>query len=367
MTARSIEGPPLRGLDRGRVGHRSPRLPDGYSGSGDPLQKPLADPLWTPILSHFRKDGHVDIDRMSAQLKAVRPNLRQLMLAGSTGDGWELGDDAFEQVIQLAWRDELFSPERPLLFGVLRPTTEEVIDRLGAIHRVMRSHSGREPPILAAAVCPPVDRNANQKRILSHFERIVGRSSLPIAVYQLPQVTGCAISPATMRELSKWDRIVMFKDSSGGDAVVRAGGLDPDLVLLRGAEGGYADAVAPSGGYDGWLLSTGNSFPAALRTLASHIGSGDADAARRLSALLTAASAQLFASASSVKSGNAFSNANRAADHVLAWGARWDAVESPRTISGEALPREMLATAAEILKRLGEYHDAGYLEVAPKA
>jgi dihydrodipicolinate synthase/N-acetylneuraminate lyase len=341
---------------------RAPRLPASYRGAGDPLRKPLADPLWVPVLSHYRGAGDLDVDRMAAQIRALRPHLRQLMLAGSTGDGWELGEPAFEQVIALAWRTDVLDRDCPLLLGVLRPTTEAVLRRLAVVERMVGELPETAAPVLGVAVCPPVDPAATQAAILRHFERLAAATSLPIAIYQLPQVTGCAIAPETMREMSGWQRVVMFKDSSGADAVVAARGLHRDVVLLRGAEGDYAEALAPAVGYDGWLLSTGNSFPASLRELARRLAAGDADGAGRLSNDLTRAVGGLFAAAGSVGFGNAFSNANRAGDHILAWGARWDRAAPPCTISGQQLPRELLAAAAAALAAVGEMPKVGYLE-----
>lgn len=340
---------------------RSPRLPAGYRGARDPLRKPLGDPLWIPVISHYRAPGRPDTERMAAQLRALRPNLSQVMLAGSTGDGWELDDAAYEAVVGLACRPDALDGGCSVLFGVLSPTTEQVLERLALVERIARSMPAAGAPVLGVAACPPIEPQASQRRILDHFERIVAASSLPVALYQLPQVTGCAIAPETMREMARWPRVVMFKDSSGADAVATAGGLDPAVVLLRGAEGGYAEAVRPAGPYDGWLLSTANSFPGSLRRLAQGLAAGKAEAAREVSAALTGASARLFAAAAPLAFGNAFSNANRAGDHILAWGARWDAVAAPRTISGALLPRALLAVAVEVVAAMGEMPERGYL------
>src|SRR5262245_50629849 len=82
------------------------------------------------------------------------------------------------------------------------------------------------------------------------------------------------LEPDTVRELVKNRRVTKFKDSSGNDVIARSGAVE-GIVALRGAEGHYAEALAPAGPYDGWLLSSGNSFPRPLRDLADAFEGGE--------------------------------------------------------------------------------------------
>ena len=47
-----------------------------------------ADPLWVPLLTHYRGDAPAAVDhaRMAAHVASLRPSVRQFLLAGSTGD-----------------------------------------------------------------------------------------------------------------------------------------------------------------------------------------------------------------------------------------------------------------------------------------
>ena len=91
-----------------------------------------------------------------------------------------------------------------------------------------------------------------------------------------------------MQQLATNSRIIMFKDTSGEDTVAQAGGLG-DVLLVRGAEGGYVEALRPEGPYDGWLLSTGNVFGPLLRRISDLYKSREAGRARQLSAVMTTA------------------------------------------------------------------------------
>ena len=88
------------------------------------------DPLWVPLLTHYRPSGGgaaVDAVRTGAHVRAIRPAVNQFLIAGSTGDGWEIGLDAFLQLVEMTRNAEVFGRTR-LLFGALRPATEQVVN-----------------------------------------------------------------------------------------------------------------------------------------------------------------------------------------------------------------------------------------------
>lgn len=321
----------------------------------------MADRLWVPLLSHYRQgEGGVTIDmeRVAAHVGAIRPDVGQFLLAGSTGDGWEFGWDTMREIVDLSRRSDLFDGTR-VLFGALRPTTDEVVAWAKAIEDDIRTHGCPAGSYEGLAVCPPVDPDADQATILEHYQRILAATESPIAVYQLPQVTGCSIEPDTMRLLAREDRVSMFKDTSGTDTIATAG-VD-GVLLVRGAEGGYVDALKPHGPYDGWLLSTGNAFGAPLRRMLELIERGEIDRAKRLSGIVTSVVEALFAEAANVPFGNPFSNANRAADHLWAYGSTWRDRDAPLTASGNRLPQELLEAAQDLIGLFPALPNRGYL------
>jgi 4-hydroxy-tetrahydrodipicolinate synthase len=335
----------------GRIGGRKMASTTGQSSQ--------ADPLWVPLLTHFRARGAglaVDAERMAAQLRAMRPAVRQFLLAGSTGDGWEITLEQFHDIIRLS-RQEVFSGGR-LLFGVLRPDTDAVIEWARAVERSL----GEGMPAgdyAGLAVCPPIMPGASQEAILAHYRAVLAATTSPIAVYQLPQVTQCTIEPETMRSLAAEPRVTMFKDTSGGDVVAQSG-LVSGVMMVRGAEGGYVDALRPTGPYDGWLLSTGNVFGRLLRRMLTLHAAGQIVRANEISALMTVMVNALFREAGAVPFGNPFSNANRAADHLLAMGRSWRSKPLPLTASGNRLPFELLEAAEDVIGHLPGISEQGY-------
>lgn len=321
------------------------------------------DPLWVPLLTHYDRGrpGEIDPARMKAHVGALRSNVRQFLIAGSTGDGWEIGESAFRHLVRLALDPDVFGPDTRVLFGALRPTTGEVIERIAILEEMLAAEPRQADRIASVTVCPPVGLTITQADILDHYAQVFAATTLPVAVYQLPQVTGCILEPRTVLDLVGSGRVAMFKDSSGSDTVAAAGAA-LGAVALRGAEGNYAEALRPAGAYDGWLLSTGNAFAGCLQEIAASLRKADSDAAAALSADLTRAVAQVFGAAQQVGFGNAFSNANRACDHVLAWGARWRDADPPLNASGASLPLMLLEEAELAVSGLRDVPALGYLE-----
>jgi len=129
-------------------------------------------------------------------------------------------------------------------------------------------------------------------------------------------------------------------------------GLGAVGALLRGAEGDYAQwSKAHGGAYDGFLLSSANAFPAQLATVLEHLRHGRAAQAERCSAAISAAVADAFAAVVEVRQGNAFTNANKALAHIMAYGR--DALEAPppRLYAGSHLPHSILKVVMASAKK----------------
>lgn len=316
------------------------------------------DPLWVPLLTHYQPDGRIDGRRMTSHLNSVAQHVRQIMVAGSTGDGWELDDERYAEVVE--WALGAAPKEVKVIFGALRPDTESVISRI----RMIEQRIAHEAPIrrryVGVTVCPPVKEDASQDEIVAHYRAILMETESDVALYQLPQVTGCTLSAETVEALSSEPRIIMFKDSSGTDEVTSDARDLSQLLKVRGAEGGYVEAVITQR-YDGWLLSTANAFGEELRQIEELIRNDRNDEARQLSGRLSDAVGQLFEAAAQEAGANAFSNANRAADHIAAFGRHWRDVPLPLKQDGTRLSRGLAERAFELMESLYWVREEGYL------
>jgi 4-hydroxy-tetrahydrodipicolinate synthase len=310
------------------------------------------DRLWVPLLTHYRQGAEtVDFQRMSAHVRHLRPHVSQFLIAGSTGDGWDMAEGMLADLAAFS-ADPVFEG-CTLAYGALAATTAEVVRRAGLIEAARP-----DPRSDVLVVCPPVGGGIGQEEMLAHFRTVIDNTRSSIAIYELPQVTGCSLDPETVRLLASDPRVKFFKDSSGDDRII--GYPIPGVTMLRGAEGGYFEAVTRGPAYDGWLLSTGNIVAPSLREIERAIDAGNLGAAQRLSGALSALIAAAFEAVSAFPHGNAFSNVNRGVDHLLAFGDRHRDVEPPLTISGVRLPVDMIGELDALFARLPS-RSRGYL------
>jgi hypothetical protein len=75
----------------------------------------------------------------------------------------------------------------------------------------------------------------------------------------------------------------------------------------------------------------------------------------------------LFEEAATLPFGNPFSNANRAVDHLWAYGRGWRQGPPPLTVSGNELPEHLLEATKNIIGHVPALPERGYLSQPPFA
>jgi hypothetical protein len=186
---------------------------------------------------------------------------------------------------------------------------------------------------------------------------------LPVALYHLPQVTGNEAAPETFARLvAKHPNLILFKDSSGDDGIALSGVDARGVFLVRGAEGDYARWLRAAGGtYDGFLLSTANSFPAGLLAVVDGIREGRLEEAMRISTALSGAVGEVFGLVGEIPCGNAFTNANKAIEHFMAFGPAATDRQGPMLHGGIRIPAGIITATGKSLRRYGLMPEKGYL------
>jgi dihydrodipicolinate synthase/N-acetylneuraminate lyase len=199
-------------------------------------------PLWAPTLVFYREDGTIDRDRLRAHLGFMTPHVGGVLVGSSTGDAWEMKStqilellDAVVPVAQDAGTE--------LLVGILRPTTEAMTEQLEAVIAWASRRAGTEVVADAFAtsglkgitLAPPTSSSPlSQTEIGTALATLLARG-LPVALYQLPQVTGNLMQPELVADLAtRVPNLLLFKDSSGMDEVARSGVVPAEVTLLRG-------------------------------------------------------------------------------------------------------------------------------------
>lgn len=328
--------------------------------------------LLCPPITHYDTDGSLAAGRIRAHARLITRYASCLLVPGSTGDAWELSPGEVRRLLEIhvgLAREFGYS----ILVGALHPDPAEarraVVDRLDLL-KALAGTANAERALSAAhvvgfTVCGPSGAELTQEAIEDALRRILDLG-VPTAVYQLPQVTRNEISPAVLERLiEEFPNLWMMKDTSGSDRIVRAGIRRGGAVFVRGAEGDFASWLAEKNGeaerkYDGFLLSSANAFAQPLAEMIRLLRTGDRAAAEELSGRIDSVVRAVFAEAASLPFGNPFANANKALDHVLAWGGG-NRAPSPGAHDGSRLPVGLMSAAEVVLKRGGFLPAKGYL------
>jgi len=325
--------------------------------------------LWCPPLTHYKDNGTIDFDRMKSHLAYISPWVKGFLIPGTTGDGWELTEEETLQVTEFAvayTRDK----DIHILVGLLRPDAEGVKRTLSAMkernvfHLPEKKGAGQvisPRNVCGIAICPPRGKDLSQKEIESGLAEIMDMA-LPTALYQLPQLTQNEAAPETFARLTeKYSNLIFFKDSSGNDRIASSSVDKGDVFLVRGAEGDYASWLKEAGGpYDGFLLSLANCFPRELRSVIENLEKGDFQAAGEISGRLSTVLGKIFTIVKPLTHGNAFTNANKAIDHFLAYGPNAASRPGPLLHAGVRLPQEILTATGKALDSQGFLPERGY-------
>jgi dihydrodipicolinate synthase/N-acetylneuraminate lyase len=328
--------------------------------------------LWCPPLTHFRGPGELDRDRMAAHLRYLGRHARGWLVPGSTGEGWQMNDHDVRAVLDHALTLAAQVDAR-VLVGVLRQEAAAAIDGIQETLAWLCRRAGTDDVLQALVtqhvcgftVCPPTGERLSDDQIASSLRSVL-QLRLPTALYQLPQVTRNEMSPEMVAELAaESPHFYLFKDTSGEDRVATSTVPLGDLFLVRGAEGQYARWLESAGGpYHGFLLSTANVFADRLSGMIERLEQGDVAAARQQIKPVERAVSAVFERVANCPWGNPFSNANKAIDHFLAFGAAATAVPAPLLYDGHRLAADLLDDTRSILERDGLLPETGYLAAA---
>lgn len=325
--------------------------------------------LMCPLLTHYNDDGTLDYARIDAHIAHMRPSVPAFLAPGSTGDGWEMEQEETDTLVRYLI-DEGRKHDFHLMIGVLRTEPGTVAP---AIHRFLDEYTNGsidinhlvDHRICGFTVTAPKGKDLSQHAIFEELVQIA-EVGVPLAIYQLPQITENEIAPETFTALvSRYPNIYLMKDTSGNDRLALSGDVYPNVHMVRGAEGNYARWLRSNGGvYDGFLLSTANSFATELSEIITAIVDGGERAvveAEELSHRVSSVVSAVFQRAGDLPFGNPFANANKALDHHFAWGDQGTAKEPPMTHSGKRLPRELVDYAGEQLRAYAFDVGRGYM------
>jgi len=325
--------------------------------------------LWCPPLTHYTDDGRMDFKRMEMHLMKMSRRIKAFLVPGSTSDGWEMNNE--EVHLLLEYYLEMSKKLRiHLLVGMLRTETAAAREGIKETMRWFREIAGksdtievmRELGVCGFTVCADKGKDKTQEEIYEGLRDVL-ELKVPMALYQLPQVTENEISPETAGRLTEeFSNFYLFKDSSGADKIVLSEADLGGVFLLRGSESDYWKWQKSNGGpYDGFLLGSANCFAEEISLMLELLGKGKIDKAKELSKKVTNVVIKVSEEVKDFPAGNAFTNSSKAIDHFFAYGETAINIEPPMLHAGVRLRKEFIEVAGQALRDNGLMPSEGYV------
>lgn len=233
----------------------------------------VARGVFPALLTPFTDDGeHIDAVALRAHVAwLIDHGVHGLMPAGSTGEGPLLTTAERQQLLEVVV--DAAAGRVPVLAHVGAITTRETI----ALVRHARSCGAQ-----AASVVTPYYFRVPDEALIAHACCVAEAvPDLPIFLYNIPQNTGNALSPAVVEAIvTRCPNVVGLKDSSDDlDALVRfIAASGSRLQVLCGSDRLLCDAL--QAGACGSVSGNANLFPEIVVGLFEAFARGDLAGAR---------------------------------------------------------------------------------------
>ena len=200
-----------------------------------------------------------------------------IFICGSNGECMSLTQAQRDRAIQIAL-DEC-SGRVPVIAGCMDSSTQRVIENVQRLEE-MGGTTAVVTPVFYA-------RHATQEETVRHFEEISKNTNANLMIYNIPPFTGQNLTADTIIKISKIDKVIGVKDTSGNF---------PNFIKLlnyfKGSDflvhQGATNLAVPSMlmGADGYIPSLAPLFPQAHLKLYEYGKAGDIENAMKWGAIV---------------------------------------------------------------------------------
>ncbi len=220
--------------------------------------------VYPALVTPFNEDG-VDEEQYRGLIDhVIHAGATGIVPCGTTGEFTSMTFDEKVEAIRIAC--EAAKGRVPVLAGTGAAYTGDA---------VKLTRRAAELGASAVLVVTPYFLRPTTKEIYEHYERVANASSLPVFVYNIPQVTGVNLDWWLVDGLREIDGIAGMKDSSGNL-------VNLTTILVRRPEGfqvviGHDEVALPAfaAGCDGAVLASANVFPDRYIKMQAALARGD--------------------------------------------------------------------------------------------
>ncbi len=226
-----------------------------------------------PVITPFTKAGELDLNALQETIRWLEPQVDGFLILGSNGEVPYLTEAERTQVLEAA--REVIPAGKPYIAGTGGEATAQVIERSSIAAKL-----GADAVLVIA---PFYNRGSMTPSVLeTHFRAVADACPVPVYVYNIPQVSGIAHSPAWMASIAQHPNIAGVKDSSGDIMTLTetARGVGADFNVLTGNAPTLLPAL--SVGAQGAILAAANVIPSVFGKLRTAFMKGDLETALSL-------------------------------------------------------------------------------------
>jgi 4-hydroxy-tetrahydrodipicolinate synthase len=179
--------------------------------------------ILTAILTPFRPDGSVDVDKFRELAAFLVDNGSDgVVVAGTTGEAPTLSDGE---------KLELFAAARDAVGD--RATVVANTGTYDTEHSVHLTEQAHELGVDGFLAVTPYYNKPPQRAIVRHMQEIAAATDKPVVVYNIPSRVVVDIAPETMDELADIDNVVAIKQAHD-DLAEAKHVVDAGLALYAG-------------------------------------------------------------------------------------------------------------------------------------
>jgi dihydrodipicolinate synthase/N-acetylneuraminate lyase len=234
------------------------------------------------LITPFGQRGEVDLKAHTRNLRVLaEAGIEGYLIGGSNGEGPYLEAGERGRLIKAGRRRRAH-----FMAGIAAESTRVALAQLDEV-----TEAGADSVLV---LTPTTIARNRDEAVLRFYRTIADRSTIPVFVYSVPPVTSYSLPIELVWRLSRHEKIVGMKDSSG-DVVRLQSILDAspgDFIVYSGASRAMTGAMAV--GCHGAITGSGNYVPdLVLRTLRA--AKADPASARKYQKRLSSISAEVEA------------------------------------------------------------------------
>lgn len=222
-----------------------------------------------PMITPLRDRDELDLPGLERLVEhLVAGGVGGIFLLGTTGEAPSLGYRLRRELVERACK--LAAGRVPVLVGITDTAFVESV----ALAK-WAAGCGADAVVLATPYYFP----AGQTELLGYVENLLAQLPLPLVLYNMPSLTKVWFELETLRKLTRHERIVGIKDSSGDlayfESLMTLRNERPDWSILIGPEALLPEAMKLGG--DGGVAGGANAYPRLFVECYKACVDGDAD------------------------------------------------------------------------------------------